>query len=159
MLPGMQNRAEVRTEKSHIGVMEGRTLGDWRADLEGRGARVANMASPPDGRDVMFGRETLEALDEVLGGVEGGRTTAAEALERLLAAQIALRNSRRLAAAMRSSRLLCVRTLDAFDFSFQPTIKREQIDALHELDFLERRGRQDAPGDQLGNHRGRERPQ
>ncbi len=81
----------------------------------------------------------LEALDEVLAGVEGGGTTAAEAIERLLAAQIALRNSRRLAAAMRSSRLPCVRTLDNFDFSFQPTVKREQIDALHELGFLERR--------------------
>ena len=40
---------------------------------------------------------------------------------------------------MRSSRLRCVRTLDAFDFSLQPTVKREQIDALHELGFLERR--------------------
>ena len=80
----------------------------------------------------------LEALDEVLAGVEGGGTTAAEAIERLLAAQISLRNSRRLAAAMRSSRLPCVRTLDNFDFSFQPTVKREQIDALHELGFLER---------------------
>ena len=67
----------------------------------------------------------LEALDEVLAGVEGGGTTAAEAIERLLAAQISLRNSRRLAAAMRSSRLPCVRTLDNFDFSFQPTVKRE----------------------------------
>lgn len=81
----------------------------------------------------------LEALDEVLAGVNDGGTTAAEAIERLPAAQIALRNSRRLAAAMRSSRLPCVRTLDSFDFSFQPTVKREQNDALHELGFLERR--------------------
>ena len=39
---------------------------------------------------------------------------------------------------MRSSRLPCVRTLDGFDFSFQPSIEREQIDALHDLGFLER---------------------
>ena len=39
---------------------------------------------------------------------------------------------------MRSSRLPYVRTLDGFDFSFQPTVKRAQIDALHELGFLER---------------------
>ena len=81
----------------------------------------------------------LEALDEVLAGVEGGGSTAAEAIERLLAAQIALRNSRRLAVAMRLSRLPCVRTVDAFDFSFRPTIKRDQIDALDELGFIERR--------------------
>ena len=80
----------------------------------------------------------LEALDEVLAGFDGGKQIAAGAIERLLAAQIALRNSRRLEAAMRSSRLPYVRTLENFDFSFQPSIKREQIDALHELGFLER---------------------
>ena len=81
----------------------------------------------------------LEALDEVLRGVDGGGTTASEAIERLLAAQIALRNGRRLEAAMRSSRLPRVQTLADFDFSFQPSIKRDQIDALHELGFVERK--------------------
>lgn len=51
----------------------------------------------------------LEALDEVLSGVDGGRITGAEGVERLLGAQIALRNARRLATAMRSSRLTTVR--------------------------------------------------
>ena len=46
----------------------------------------------------------LEALDEVLSGVDSGGITGAEAVERLLGAQITLRNNRRLAAAMRSSR-------------------------------------------------------
>ena len=111
----------------------------------------------------------LEALDEVLAGVDGGGTTAAEAIERLLAAQIALRNSRRLATAMRSSRLPAIKTLADFDFSFQPSVKREQIDSLHELGFLERKENvvflgppgvgKDAPGDQSGHRRGRERPQ
>ena len=54
-------------------------------------------------------------------------------------AQITLRNNRRLQAAMRSSRLPGIKTLDDFDFSFQPSIKREQIDSLHELGFLERK--------------------
>jgi len=81
----------------------------------------------------------LESLDEVLAGVDGGGFTAAEAIERLLAAQIALRNSRRLATAMRSSRLPELKTLADFDFSFQPSIRREQIDSLHELGFLERK--------------------
>ena len=40
---------------------------------------------------------------------------------------------------MRSSRLPYVRTLVGFDFTFQSSIKREQIDALHELGFLERK--------------------
>ncbi len=81
----------------------------------------------------------LEALDEILAGVDGGGTTAAEAIERLLNAQITLRNSRRLQTAMRSSRLPAIKTLADFDFSFQPSVKREQIDSLHELGFVERK--------------------
>ena len=81
----------------------------------------------------------LESLDEVLTGVDGGGVTASEAIEQLLGAQIMLRNNRRLQAAMRSSRLPAIKTLADFDFSFQPSIKREQIDSLHELGFLERK--------------------
>jgi DNA replication protein DnaC len=32
-----------------------------------------------------------------------------------------------------------VKLLSDFDFSFQPSVKREQIDNLHELGFLERK--------------------
>ena len=39
---------------------------------------------------------------------------------------------------MRSSRLPAVKTLDQFDFAFQPSVKREQIESLHELGFLDR---------------------
>ncbi len=52
----------------------------------------------------------LESLDEILSGIDAGAMTAAEAIERVLGAQIALRNARRLEAAMRSSRLSCVTT-------------------------------------------------
>jgi DNA replication protein DnaC len=82
---------------------------------------------------------SLEALDPILQGVDGGAVTAAEAMESLLGAQIQLRNNRRLQAAMRSSRLPAVKTLGGFDFSFQPSIRREQIDSLSELGFLERK--------------------
>ena len=80
----------------------------------------------------------LEAVDDVLTRVDGGGVTASEAIQQLLGAQIMLRNNRRLQAAMRSSRLPAIKTLDDFDFSFQPSIKREQIDSLHELGFLAR---------------------
>ena len=81
----------------------------------------------------------LEAVDGILAEVDGGAIAAAEAIERLLGAQIELRNNRRLKAAMRSSRLPAVKTLDRFDFAFQPSIKREQIESLHELGFVDRR--------------------
>jgi len=81
----------------------------------------------------------LEALDEILRQLDGGTLAAPAALEALLGAQISLRNNRRLVVAMRSSRLPAVKTLADFDFSFQPSLKREQIDSLHTLGFLERR--------------------
>ena len=40
---------------------------------------------------------------------------------------------------MRSSRLPAVKTLADFDFSFQPSVKREQIESLHSLGFVERK--------------------
>ena len=82
---------------------------------------------------------SLEAVDGILSEIDGGRIAATEAINRLLAAQITLRNNRRLQAAMRSSRLPAVKTLEDFDFSFQPSIKREQIESLHELSFVERK--------------------
>src|SRR6202046_5302956 len=82
---------------------------------------------------------SLEAVDVILGEIDGGRLAATEAISRLLSAQISLRNNRRLQAAMRSSRLPSVKTLESFDFSFQPSIKREQIESLHELNFVDRK--------------------
>jgi DNA replication protein DnaC len=81
----------------------------------------------------------LEHLDAILTGLDGGTLPAPTAIEALLGAQIALRNNRRLEAAMRSSRLPAVKTLADFDFSFQPSVKREQIESLHTLGFVERR--------------------
>jgi len=81
----------------------------------------------------------LEALDAILQGVDGGALTAPEAIEQLLAAQIQLRNNRRLQAALRSSRLPVVKQLGDFDVTFQPSLRREQIESLHELGFVERR--------------------
>ena len=81
----------------------------------------------------------LEALDGILHGVDAGSLTAGEAIESLLGSQIGLRNNRRLQAAMRSSRLPAVKQLTDFDFSFQPSIRREQMESLHELGFVERK--------------------
>ena len=82
---------------------------------------------------------SLEAVDSILSDIDGGRLAATDAINRLLSAQIMLRNNRRLQAAMRSSRLPAVKTLESFDFSFQPSIKREQIESLHELGFIDRK--------------------
>jgi DNA replication protein DnaC len=81
----------------------------------------------------------LEAVDNILAEVDRGSVTAGEALERLLGAQISLRNNRRLQTAMRSSRLPAIKTIGQFDFAFQPSVQREQLESLHELGFVKRR--------------------
>jgi DNA replication protein DnaC len=81
----------------------------------------------------------LEAVDEILSEVDRGSVNASEAIQRLLTAQITLRNNHRLRTAMRSSRLPAIKTLQQFDFAFQPSIRREQIESLHELAFIKRK--------------------
>jgi DNA replication protein DnaC len=39
---------------------------------------------------------------------------------------------------MRCARLPTVKTLEDFDFSFQPSVERDQLESLHILQFLER---------------------
>jgi DNA replication protein DnaC len=40
---------------------------------------------------------------------------------------------------MRSARLPAVKTLADFDFSFQPSVKREKLESLYTLGFIERK--------------------
>lgn len=81
----------------------------------------------------------LEALDDILRRADSGELAAGEAMTELLGSHIALRNQRRLQTAMRSARLPAVKTLADFDFSFQPSVKRDQLESLHTLSFIERR--------------------
>ncbi len=80
----------------------------------------------------------LEAVDDILRRADSGQLPAAAAMTELLGSQITLRNQRRLQAATRSARLPAPKTLADFDFTFQPSVKREQIESLHTLGFLER---------------------
>jgi DNA replication protein DnaC len=82
---------------------------------------------------------SLEVVDSLMERLDRGALSAAEAMEQLLSAQVALRREKRLALAMTASHLPCIKKLDSFDFSFQPSIDRAQILNLHELTFLERK--------------------
>ena len=81
----------------------------------------------------------LEVIDGILAQADSGATTAGGGHRALLGVQIALRSNRLLETAMRSSRLPVVKTLAQFDFSLQSSIKRDQIENLHELAFVSRR--------------------
>ncbi len=82
---------------------------------------------------------SLEVVDGLLERLDHGSLSPVEAMEQMLAAQVALRRQRRLRAALNSSRLPGVKTLDNFDFAFQPSIDRTQLLNLHQLGFLERK--------------------
>jgi DNA replication protein DnaC len=80
----------------------------------------------------------LEILDVTLRGIERGETTALEAIDLLLTEELTLRENRRIKMALIMARLSAVKTLAGFDFSFQPSLDKNRIMALAELQFIDR---------------------
>ena len=81
----------------------------------------------------------LEALDATLRSVEQGELSALAALEQLLCEELTMRETRRIKIALMTARLGSLKTLDGFDFSFQPSLDRNRILALAELAFIARK--------------------
>ena len=80
----------------------------------------------------------LEALDHTVRRIERGELTALEAIDGLLAEEHATRENRRVAVALKTARLTPPKTVEGFDFSFQPSLERGRILALAQLDFVAR---------------------
>ena len=80
----------------------------------------------------------LEALDHTLHRLEQGEITALEAIDILLSEEYSTRETRRIDVALKTARLVPIKTLEGFDFSFQPSIDRERVAALAQLDFIRR---------------------
>jgi DNA replication protein DnaC len=80
----------------------------------------------------------LEALDHTVRRIERGELTALEAIDGLLAEEHATRENRRVAVALKTARLTPPKTLESFDFSFQPSLDRGRVLALAQLDFVPR---------------------
>jgi DNA replication protein DnaC len=81
----------------------------------------------------------LELLDHAVQQLERGEASALELIDTLLAEELSVRESRRIKTALVMARLSTIKTLDSFDFSFQPSLDRERILALAELQFVDRR--------------------
>lgn len=81
----------------------------------------------------------LEALQTTLSRIEQGEVTALEAIEALLGEEYSTRESRRIKMALQTARLSTVKTISGYDFSFQPSLDRNRVLALADLDFVERR--------------------
>ena len=80
----------------------------------------------------------LEVLDDTMARVEQGKLTVLEAIDVLLNDECANRETRRIKAARMTARLTQVKTLDSFDFSFQPGLDRNRILTLAQLGFIDR---------------------
>jgi DNA replication protein DnaC len=80
----------------------------------------------------------LEYLPDTVQRIERGELSTLEAIEALLGEELTTRQSRRIKMALQTARLTSIKTLAAYDFSFQPSLDRQQILALGELDFVPR---------------------
>lgn len=81
----------------------------------------------------------IERLDALVQRFEQGQINPYELLEQLLAEERHLRENRRIKMALLTARLTTLKTLESFDFSFQPSIDRNRILSLAQLQFIERR--------------------
>ena len=81
----------------------------------------------------------LELLDHAVRQLERGEASALELIDTLLAEELTVRENRRIKTALRMARLATIKTLPGFDFSFQPSLDRERVLALAELQFVDRR--------------------
>ena len=80
----------------------------------------------------------LGVLDHILQQLEAGQFTAIEALDELLNEKFSSPEGRRVSMALMTARLAPVKTLESFDFTFQPSLDRNRIMALAELEFIDR---------------------
>ena len=80
----------------------------------------------------------LEQLGACVRRLEEGNISALEMLDVLLGEEHSTRETRRIKAQLMTARLTRIKTLESFDFSFQPSLDRNRILALAELDFIER---------------------
>lgn len=80
----------------------------------------------------------LEMLDLTIRRIEQGEIDTIEALDQLLIEELTLRDNRRIKTSLMMARLSAVKTLQGFDFTFQPSLDRNRILALAELKFIDR---------------------
>ena len=80
----------------------------------------------------------LEVLDQTMRQLERGEASALEVIDTLFAEELTLRENRRVKTALRMAKLSTIKTLAGFDFSFQPSLDRNRVLALAQLDFIDR---------------------
>ena len=80
----------------------------------------------------------LEVLDTTVRRIEQGEIDGIGALDQILIEELTLRENRRVKTALLMARLTAIKTLQGFDFAFQPSLDRNRVLALAELKFIDR---------------------
>jgi DNA replication protein DnaC len=80
----------------------------------------------------------LEVLDRTVRQLERGEVSPLDAIDTLLAEELTVRESRRIKTALVMARLTAIKTLAGFDFSFQPSLDRNRVLTLAQLEFIDR---------------------
>jgi DNA replication protein DnaC len=80
----------------------------------------------------------IEILDATVRRIERGEMNALEAIDALLTEELTLRENRRVKMVLVMARLSAIKTLTGFDFSFQPSLDKNRIMTLAELQFIDR---------------------
>jgi len=98
--------------------------------VSGRLLALANALGAP---------RALGIVDATVRQLERGEATPLEAIDALLTEEFTSRENRRVRTALVMARLSTIKTLAGFDFAFQPSLDRNRILALAQLEFIDRR--------------------
>ena len=78
----------------------------------------------------------LECVDSLLDRAGNGTLTTVDVIDQLLGAELTVRRERSITMRLKLAGLPAVKTINSFDFGFQPSIDEAQIRDLHTLRFL-----------------------
>lgn len=82
---------------------------------------------------------TARALSDLIGEAVKEKLSAHELLHRVLETEVMAKEEKRAATHLKFSGLPVGKTLEGFDFSFQPSINKGQIDTLSTCEFVTRK--------------------
>lgn len=83
--------------------------------------------------------QVKENLDTYIDLITNGEKTVVDALNELMRLETQLKEEKATYACVKVANFPFRKTLDDFDFNFQPTIKKDKIKDLHTLRFLEKK--------------------
>ena len=80
-----------------------------------------------------------EVLDTLVAKAEEEKSSYPAFLDHLLEEEVAAKDQRRIQTAMKTAGLPAAKTIEEYDFSFHPKLRKKQVMALFDLDFIRKK--------------------